>query len=189
MEDEPRGAELVRRARRGARGAGPAAPFPALERRHDLGGRDDHGQWLRERPQDYSLVVRSRIEPGLFVPAVSYLEALNARAHRDEFVAQVFGKVDVLHTPVMTMPAPTLAETTPGGSGEVMTMLAQAHAQHAADQLPGTALALGAGGFLPQSAAGRVPARSGDRSRKRCSSGPADAYQRETDWHTREPRL
>ena len=69
-----------------------------------------HGKWIRERPQDYSLFVRSRIEAGFHIPATTYLEALNLRAHLlAEFMAAVYTKVDVLHTPVMVMPAPTIA--------------------------------------------------------------------------------
>ena len=67
-----------------------------------------YANWLRERPQDFLLVVRTRSEAGLLVPAVSYLEALNARSRiTAEFVQKVFGVVDALHAPVMTMPLPT----------------------------------------------------------------------------------
>src|SRR5688572_14180002 len=53
-----------------------------------------HRKWLRERPQDYSLYVRSRIEPGYQVPATAYLEAINLRAHfLAEFMASVYAKV------------------------------------------------------------------------------------------------
>ena len=39
-----------------------------------------HRKWLETRREDYSLQVRSRIEPGLFYPATRYLEALSMRA-------------------------------------------------------------------------------------------------------------
>ena len=38
-----------------------------------------HRKWMRERPQDYSMVVFSRTEAGLHLPATSYLEALALR--------------------------------------------------------------------------------------------------------------
>jgi hypothetical protein len=81
---------------------------------------------MRERPQDYSLYVRSRLEPGFQIPATAYLEALNLRAH---FLAGlmrcVFDKADVLHTPVMSVATPTVAETEPNNSGEVSAIVAR----------------------------------------------------------------
>src|SRR5204863_7191344 len=78
----------------------------------------------RERPQDYSMYVRSRIEPGLSIPATAYLEAQNLRArYLDEFLRTVFSKVDVLHTPVMVMPVPTIAETEPKVAGDVQALV------------------------------------------------------------------
>src|SRR5687768_14325465 len=57
-----------------------------------------YAKWMREQPDDFSLVVRTRTQAGYFVPAVSYLEALNARPRiAAEFVKAVFDKVDVLH--------------------------------------------------------------------------------------------
>ena len=85
-----------------------------------------HHKWLHERPQDYSLYVRARIEPGYQVSATAYLEALNLRAHfLAEFMTSVFTKVDILHTPVLTMPPPTIAETEPKASGEVSGIVAR----------------------------------------------------------------
>src|SRR5436190_2146488 len=73
-----------------------------------------HGRWMRERPQDYSMMMLARTEPGFHIPATVYLQALNARPRlSEEFIASVFRKVDVLHAPVMPMPVPTIEETTP----------------------------------------------------------------------------
>src|SRR5258706_3484684 len=81
---------------------------------------------MRERPQDYSMMMHARTEPGFFIPAVMYLEALSARSRfTQEFVEQVFGKVDILHAPVMTMPVPTIAETTPGSAGDVQPIISR----------------------------------------------------------------
>jgi aspartyl-tRNA(Asn)/glutamyl-tRNA(Gln) amidotransferase subunit A len=85
-----------------------------------------HAKWLDQYKDDYPLVLRTRIESGFLVPAVAYLDALSARARLlAEFVDVVFGKVDVLFTPALSMPAPSFAEITPGTSGEVMPMLAR----------------------------------------------------------------
>jgi aspartyl-tRNA(Asn)/glutamyl-tRNA(Gln) amidotransferase subunit A len=85
-----------------------------------------HRRWMRERPQDYSLYVRSRLEPGFQIPATAYLEALNLRAHfLAELMRCVFDKADVLHTPVMSVATPTVAETEPKNSGEVSAIVAR----------------------------------------------------------------
>ena len=64
-----------------------------------------HGRWMRERPQDYSLLMLARTEPGFHLPATVYLQALSARPRlTEEFIAAVFGKVDILHAPVMIRP-------------------------------------------------------------------------------------
>ncbi len=71
-----------------------------------------HAIWLRERPQDYQAQVRSRYEPGLYIPATKYLAALSARVNLlREFSDMVFSKVDVLHTPGLSVAVPSLADT------------------------------------------------------------------------------
>jgi aspartyl-tRNA(Asn)/glutamyl-tRNA(Gln) amidotransferase subunit A len=148
-----------------------------------------YAKWMRERPQDFSLVVRTRTQAGYFVPAVSYLEALNARPRiAAEFVHAVFDKVDVLHTPVMTMPVPTLDETEPGGTAEVMGMLARITRNTRPINFLGLpALAVPAGfskGALPVSfqLVGRPFAED-------LLFKVGDAYQRETTWHRQVPPL
>lgn len=71
-----------------------------------------HRRWLSTRPQDYADQVRARIEPGLYLPATRYLEALDLRAVvLERFMKGVFAHVDVVHAPVLSFPVPTLAET------------------------------------------------------------------------------
>jgi aspartyl-tRNA(Asn)/glutamyl-tRNA(Gln) amidotransferase subunit A len=148
-----------------------------------------YAKWMRERPEDLSLVVRTRTQAGYFVPAVSYVEALNARPRiTAEFVSAVFDKVDVLHTPVMTMPVPTLAETEPGGPGEVMAMLARITRNTRPINFLGLpALAVPAGfseSGLPVSfqLVGRPFAED-------LLFKVGDAYQRETAWHRETPSI
>jgi aspartyl-tRNA(Asn)/glutamyl-tRNA(Gln) amidotransferase subunit A len=146
-----------------------------------------YANWLRERPQDFSLVVRTRSEAGLLVPAVSYLEALNARARiAAEFVQQVFSRVDVLHTPVMTMPLPTRAETAPGATGDVMAMLARITRNTRPINflgLPSLAVPAGfADNGLPVGF--QLVGRPFDEA---TLFRAGDAYQRETGWHLRAP--
>ena len=80
-----------------------------------------HAVILRERPQELGSVVRSRLELGVGIPAVEYLQALRLRARLTrEFVADVFSRVDVLLTPVIPEPPPRLAEVTAGDDAAVV---------------------------------------------------------------------
>ena len=84
-------------------------------------GASIHARWLRERPQDYSGHVRTRLEAGLVLPATRYLEALSARGrHVAEFLATVMAGIDVLHCPAIPIPIPTIAETDLEGTGEAV---------------------------------------------------------------------
>ncbi len=146
-----------------------------------------YANWLRERPQDLSLVVRTRTEAGMLVPGVSYLEALNARPRiTAEFVREVFDKVDVLHAPVMTMPLPTRAETAPGDSGEVMDMLARITRNTRPINFLGLPSLAVPAGFTDNG----LPAAFqliGRPFAEDILFRIGDAFQGETDWHTREP--
>jgi len=71
-----------------------------------------HAHWMRTCPQEYAPDVRARFEPGLHVPAVSYIEAQNERKRlAREFMQSVMTRVDLVHTPVVPIPVPTIAET------------------------------------------------------------------------------
>jgi aspartyl-tRNA(Asn)/glutamyl-tRNA(Gln) amidotransferase subunit A len=71
-----------------------------------------HARWLRERPHDYSLSVRTRIEAGFHIPATQYLDAIRTQGRLlSDFVAKVFQQVDVVHMPVLGIPVPTISET------------------------------------------------------------------------------
>jgi aspartyl-tRNA(Asn)/glutamyl-tRNA(Gln) amidotransferase subunit A len=72
-----------------------------------------HGNWLRERPQDYADYFRVRIEAGLLIPATRYIEALALRGRMlERFLDETFEKVDLLHYPAVPRPLPTLAVAT-----------------------------------------------------------------------------
>ncbi len=148
-----------------------------------------HRKWLRERPQDYSLYVRTRIEPGYQIPATAYLEALNLRAHfLAEFTAAVYAKVDILHTPVMTMPPPTIAETEPKASSDVSGIVARiTRNTRPANYLGLPALSVPAG----FSANGLPVAFQliGQPFSEALLFRAAHLYQQETGWHTSTPKL
>ena len=147
-----------------------------------------HARWLRERRQDYS-IWGARIEPGLFIPAVSYLEAQNARPRLTrEFVDQVFTKVDVLHAPVFAMPVPTIAETMPGASDEVVAI----HARLSRNNRPANFLGIPALSIPAGFASNGLPAAfqlMGRPFSEALLFRVGDAYQRMTDWHQRAPDL
>ena len=76
-----------------------------------------HGTWFRERPQDYSEQVRTRLEIGFHHSGTRYLEAVMLRArHLDAFGHAVLDRVDAMLAPVLPIPVPTIADTDVGGS-------------------------------------------------------------------------
>ena len=85
-----------------------------------------HGNWLRNRPQDYSPQVRARLERGLAVPATRYIDALRYRGVAlNAFLSTVFDKVDVLQAACLPIPTPTIADTDVGGGAQMDRTLAQ----------------------------------------------------------------
>jgi aspartyl-tRNA(Asn)/glutamyl-tRNA(Gln) amidotransferase subunit A len=148
-----------------------------------------HSRWMQIRPQDYSVVFRGRIEAGYFIPATRYLEAVMLRARLlDEFVGQVFTKVDLLHTPVTPTPAPTIAATNAKTAGDVLRLLGAITRNMRPLSYLGIPAASVPAGFsasgLPISMqlAGRPFAEA-------LILRAAHAYQSVTDWHTRVPPL
>ena len=75
-------------------------------------GSSAHAKWLKEKPEDYGSQTRERLMSGLFFSSVDYLDALKLRnVILQEFLQNVFSKVDILHAPVVPIPVPTLAES------------------------------------------------------------------------------
>ena len=82
-----------------------------------------HQDWLRNRWDEYGEQTRNRFAPGFLMPAIQYLEALNGRAKiLADFAAAVFDHVDVLHTPVISIPLPTSAEASNSQSENFFAM-------------------------------------------------------------------
>jgi aspartyl-tRNA(Asn)/glutamyl-tRNA(Gln) amidotransferase subunit A len=82
-----------------------------------------HKRWMIERPQDYGPQVLMRLQNGLAIPGVSYLEAVRWRgpalsAHR----AAVAG-VDAVIAPVAPVAAPTIAESDVGNSPDAEAVI------------------------------------------------------------------
>ena len=75
-----------------------------------------HKRWMIERPQDYGAQVLMRLQNGLAIPAVSYLEAMRWRGPAlAAYLAAVAG-TDAVLVPVAPMPAATIAESDVGNS-------------------------------------------------------------------------
>ena len=71
-----------------------------------------HANWLKQRADDYGSQTRERLLTDFLVTAVDYLDALKLRKEiLAEFLREVFSKVDVLHTPVVPIAVPNLAES------------------------------------------------------------------------------
>lgn len=73
-----------------------------------------HKRWMIERLEDYGAQVRMRLENGLAVPAVSYLEAMRWRGPALSAHNAAVAGVDAVIAPVSPIPAPTIAESDVG---------------------------------------------------------------------------
>src|ERR1700742_2677148 len=82
-----------------------------------------HKRWMIERPQDYSPQVLMRLQNGLAVPAISYLEAMRWRGPALTAYTAATAGVDAVIAPVSPMPAPTIAESDVGNSPEADAVL------------------------------------------------------------------
>jgi aspartyl-tRNA(Asn)/glutamyl-tRNA(Gln) amidotransferase subunit A len=82
-----------------------------------------HKRWLIERPQDYGPQVLMRLQNGLAIPGVSYLEAMRWRGPAlSAHLAAVAG-VDAVLAPVAPVAAPTIAESDVGNSPDAEAVI------------------------------------------------------------------
>ena len=82
-----------------------------------------HKRWMIERPQDYGPQVLMRLQNGLAIPGVSYLEAMRWRgpalaAHLDAVVG-----IDAVIAPVAPTAAPTIAESDVGNGPDAEAVI------------------------------------------------------------------
>jgi aspartyl-tRNA(Asn)/glutamyl-tRNA(Gln) amidotransferase subunit A len=75
-----------------------------------------HKRWMIERPQDYGPQVLMRLQNGLAVPAVSYLEVMRWRGPALAAHLAAVSRVDAVIAPVAPLAAPTIAESDVGNS-------------------------------------------------------------------------
>jgi aspartyl-tRNA(Asn)/glutamyl-tRNA(Gln) amidotransferase subunit A len=82
-----------------------------------------HKRWLIERPQDYGPQVLMRLQNGLAIPGVSYLEAMRWRGLAlSAYLAAVAG-ADAVIAPVAPVAAPTIAESDVGNSPDAEAVI------------------------------------------------------------------
>jgi len=75
-----------------------------------------HKRWMIERPQDYGAQVLMRLQNGLAIPAMSYLEAMRWRGPALSAYLTAVAGTDAVIAPVAPMPAVTIAESDVGNS-------------------------------------------------------------------------
>jgi aspartyl-tRNA(Asn)/glutamyl-tRNA(Gln) amidotransferase subunit A len=76
-----------------------------------------------ERPQDYGPQVLMRLQNGLAIPGVSYLEALRWRGPALSAHLAAMDGVDAVIAPVSPVPAPTIAESDVGNSPDAEAVI------------------------------------------------------------------
>ena len=82
-----------------------------------------HKRWLIERPGDYGAQVLMRLQNGLSISGVSYLEAMRWRGPAlAAYLATVAG-VDAVLAPAAPVPAPTIAESDVGNSPDAEAVI------------------------------------------------------------------
>jgi aspartyl-tRNA(Asn)/glutamyl-tRNA(Gln) amidotransferase subunit A len=75
-----------------------------------------HQAWMIERPQDYGPQTMMRLQNGLAVPALTYLDALRWRGPALAAHLAATAEVDAVLAPVSPVAAPTIAESDVGNS-------------------------------------------------------------------------
>ena len=75
-------------------------------------GAANHMNEMRARSDEYTPEVRNRLQAGFFIPATAYIQALKLRgAYLRSFAEEAFRSADLIMTPVLAGPTPTISET------------------------------------------------------------------------------
>jgi aspartyl-tRNA(Asn)/glutamyl-tRNA(Gln) amidotransferase subunit A len=82
-----------------------------------------HKRWMIERPQDYGPQVLMRLQNGLAIPGVSYLETLRWRGPALAAHFTAVADVDAMIAPVSPVPAPTIAESDVGNGPDAEAVI------------------------------------------------------------------
>jgi len=82
-----------------------------------------HKRWLIERPQDYGPQVLMRLQNGLAIPGVLYLEAMRWRGSALAAHHAAVAGLDAVIAPVAPVAAPTIAESDIGNSPDAEAVI------------------------------------------------------------------
>ena len=82
-----------------------------------------HKRWMIERPQDYGPQVLMRLQNGLAIPGVTYLEAMRWRGPALAAHLAAVAGVDAVIAPVAPVAAPTIAESDVGNSPDAEAVI------------------------------------------------------------------
>jgi aspartyl-tRNA(Asn)/glutamyl-tRNA(Gln) amidotransferase subunit A len=82
-----------------------------------------HKRWMIERPGDYGAQVLMRLQNGLAIPGVSYLEVMRWRGPALAAHLAAVDGVDAVLAPVAPVPAPTIAESDVGNSPDAEAVI------------------------------------------------------------------
>lgn len=145
-----------------------------------------HLPWLRSRPEDYSPAVRERLELGAVTPAVSYIQAQQARRQITDAFLAAMEQVDLLVTPTgPTAATPLEGDLVTGDEAdpEVLAALITFTGPFNLTGLPAISVPCGfADSGLPVGM--QLVARPWSEQTLLTA---ARAYERATAWHTRRP--
>jgi len=149
-----------------------------------------HSQWMRQHPQDFATHISGRMFPGYAIPATYYVEALSRRGPiLKAFATEVFTQVDLLVTPTIRICLPTLAATDidngPPGTEHLALGISTNTRPFNYLGLPTASVPCG---FDPNGLPIGLQI-SGRPFAEAAVLHAADAYQRDTDWHTRRPSI
>jgi aspartyl-tRNA(Asn)/glutamyl-tRNA(Gln) amidotransferase subunit A len=147
-----------------------------------------HKRWMIERPQDYGPQTLMRLQGGLAIPGVSYLEALRWRGPALSAHLAAMAGVDALIAPVAPVAAPTIAESDVGNSPDAEAVIARlTRFTRPINYLGLPSLSIPAGftrGGLPVGM--QLVGRSFDETMLLRIGA---AFQRATDFHARVPKF
>lgn len=148
-----------------------------------------HAQWMREHPGDYAIHLSGRLYGGYAIPGHWYVEALSRRGPLlRQFCREAFAGHHIVATPTLRMRVPILAETDidadAGNWARHMAVSANTRPFNYLG-IPTVSVPCGLDDRgLPMGL--QLAARPFGEGRVLQA---ADAFQRETDWHTRMPPL
>jgi aspartyl-tRNA(Asn)/glutamyl-tRNA(Gln) amidotransferase subunit A len=146
-----------------------------------------HVATMQGREDDYSIEVAQRLQAGYFLPASDYLLALKARSvYLREAVRMFFKSADVLLTPTICIPVPTIAETTGKRGKNYMEMVAALTRNTKVLNYLGLPVLNVPCGFTAKGlpTAFQIVGRPFDEIGLLRAG---NLYQKQTDWHRREP--